>query len=108
MALAKACADLRAGGVRELNLNSKGIDADGARALAAALEQNGSLTTLHLYVRLQLRWRSERGTDASGVEQWHWRRRRSDPGGGTGAEWQPHVPEPSSTSAAAVEGRAGH
>ena len=46
MALAKACADHRTGAVRLLHLESKGIGDEGTRALAAALEQNGSLTRL--------------------------------------------------------------
>ena len=47
----KACADLRAGAAKKLHLNGKGLaDAD-ALALAAALEQNTSLTTLELKVR---------------------------------------------------------
>ena len=47
----KACADLRAGAVKMLQLKGKGLaDAD-ALALAAALEQNTSLTTLYLNVR---------------------------------------------------------
>jgi hypothetical protein len=47
----KACADLRAGAVKTLTLEGKGLaDAD-ALALAAALEQNTSLTTLYLKVR---------------------------------------------------------
>jgi hypothetical protein len=46
MALATACADLRANAVRGLVLHREHIGDDGARALAAALEQNGSLTTL--------------------------------------------------------------
>jgi hypothetical protein len=70
MALAKACADLRAGAVRELNLGNIGIGDDGARALVAALEQNGSLTTLYLAVRPQQQ-RSGRETDASGAGQSH-------------------------------------
>ena len=71
MALARACADLRASAVTALFLNSFGEIGgdDGARALAAALEQNRSLVTLFLGVRL-LQWqRSERGTDAPGAAQ---------------------------------------
>ena len=52
MALAKACADLRQGTVTELDLNSEDLGTDGARALAEALQHNGSLTTLDLRVRL--------------------------------------------------------
>ena len=53
MALAKACADLGANAVPELDLYKKNIGDDGARALATALEHNGSLTTLDLQVREQ-------------------------------------------------------
>ena len=52
MALARACADLRANAVPELDLCNKDIGEEDARALAAALEHNGSLTTLYLDVRL--------------------------------------------------------
>lgn len=56
MALARACAELRTGAVRELNVRSADIDDDGARVLAEALEQNDSLTYLSLRVRLQQQW----------------------------------------------------
>lgn len=49
--LEKACADLRAGTVQELNLNDKAVGPDGARALAGALLQNESLAIISLRVR---------------------------------------------------------
>lgn len=50
MALAAACAEAWAGATREIHIESGGVDDDGARALAEALEQNGSLTTVKLEV----------------------------------------------------------
>lgn len=55
LALAKDCANLRTGAVRELIVNGSNIGVDGARALATALAQNSSLTSLHLEVSLQQR-----------------------------------------------------
>ena len=60
------------GGALTPLVQNNGIGDDGARALAAALEQNGSLTALWLFVRLQQQWRrGGRGTDASGAVQSH-------------------------------------
>ena len=70
MALAKACADLRANAVQELKLFRTNIGDGGALALAEALKENDSLTTLLLQVRLQFRAAAEggRGTDSAAVQ----------------------------------------
>ena len=112
MALAKACADLRADAVTDLFLRNTSGEIggdDGARALAAALEQNRSLVTLFLSVRL-LRWqRSERGTDASGAGEWHRRSGRYCAELSTGAQQQPRYTPSWGTYAPIVAGlRAGH
>ena len=57
MALAKACADLRANAVRKFHLYREHIDNDSARALAEALQENRSLGTLMLMVWLLQCWR---------------------------------------------------
>lgn len=46
----KACEDLRAQSVQDLRLNAMKFGDEGAIALSAALQENTSLTTLHLSV----------------------------------------------------------